>query len=419
MASFSEILNYCIERWDLLTIPVVSAVIGWGTNVLALKMTFYPLEFTGIDIKGVRPVGWEMPPLGWQGIIPSKATSMASKSVDLITSKLIDVEEQFARINPRIVAKEMTPHLLPLMHRIIDETMSQEVPMWKLFSDKRKEAIYERAAKEIPDVIADIMQEVKVNITELFNLKKMAIDQLSQNKSLLNEIFLRVGSKEFRFIEVSGFYFGFLFGILQMFLWIWGGEDDWWQLPLGGLIVGWFTNDLALRMIFQPTKPIRIFGITIQGLFIKRQQEVAGEYAKIISDNIMTMPNIADTIFKGESADKLVRIIEKYVSESVDSAAGFSSTLIKFTTGSQAYENIKRVACQRFVESAPQYIHVIFDYAQQALDIEYTLRDKMAALPPEEFVGFLRPVFQEDELKLIIVGAVLGMIAGFLQLFLV
>jgi hypothetical protein len=40
-------------------------------------------------------------------------------------------------------------------------------------------------------------------------------------------------------------------------------------------------------------------------------------------------------------------------------------------------------------------------------------------LPPDEFVDFLRPVFQEDEWKLVLTGALLGMIAGCLQLLLV
>ena len=43
----------------------------------------------------------------------------------------------------------------------------------------------------------------------------------------------------------------------------------------------------------------------------------------------------------------------------------------------------------------------------------------MQALLPGEFVDFLRPVFQEDELKLILIGAFLGMAAGFGQLFFV
>ena len=59
------------------SIPIVSAIVGWGTNVLAIYMTFYPIEFVGIP-----------PFLGWQGIIPSKARKMASKTVDLMTAKL-------------------------------------------------------------------------------------------------------------------------------------------------------------------------------------------------------------------------------------------------------------------------------------------------------------------------------------------
>ncbi|MFB6350777.1 MAG: hypothetical protein ABEK29_03175, partial [Bradymonadaceae bacterium] len=55
-----------------LTIPFLAALVGWATNVIALKMTFYPLEFVGLP-----------PWFGWQGIIPSKARKMANKAVDL------------------------------------------------------------------------------------------------------------------------------------------------------------------------------------------------------------------------------------------------------------------------------------------------------------------------------------------------
>jgi uncharacterized membrane protein YheB (UPF0754 family) len=151
-------------------------------------------------------------------------------------------------------------------------------------------------------------------------------------------------------------------------------------------------------------------------LFIQRQKEVSKEYAKIVASNVMTMPNIFEAMFKGPASDRLVTIIERHVSEGVDNTAGFSSTLIKFTSGTKTYDNIKRIAAQRFVEVIPQHIHYIFDYAEQALAIEYTLRKKMSELPPDDFANFLRPVFQEDEWKLILVGAILGLIAGLIQI---
>ncbi|MCH2043541.1 MAG: DUF445 domain-containing protein [Saprospiraceae bacterium] len=404
-------------NWWCLAIPIISAVIGWGTNVLALKMTFYPLEFKGIGIKGIRPIGWAgIPALGWQGIIPSKAADMAGKSVDMITTKLIDIKEQFANIDPKVIAKEMEGSILEMTRRITDEAVSKYVPVWKLLPEKRKESIYKKAAKEIPHVTEDIMIEVKNNITEVFDLKKMAVDQLTKDKTLLNRIFLEVGDKEFRFIEHSGIYFGFLFGILQMLIYI--KFEAWWQLPVGGLFVGWLTNVLALKMIFSPVKPKRFLFWKVQGLFIKRQKAVSREYAKLVSDNVMTMPNIFEAMFNSHTTDRLLGIIERHVNEGIDQSAGFSSSLIKFTTGTKAYDDMKRFACERMIEEIPNQIHLVFDYAKQALDIEHTLDHKMSTLPPDDFVNFLRPVFQEDEWKLIAVGAILGMIAGFIQILL-
>jgi hypothetical protein len=66
--------------------------------------------------------------------VPSKARVLASRSVDMITTKLIDVGEQFSKINPKIVAKEMEPRMLDLTRNIFEEALSTEVPLWKLLS---------------------------------------------------------------------------------------------------------------------------------------------------------------------------------------------------------------------------------------------------------------------------------------------
>ena len=47
------------------------------------------------------------------------------------------------------------------------------------------------------------------------------------------------------------------------------------------------------------------------------------------------------------------------------------------------------------------------------------MRHYLQALPPEEFEGILRPAFQEEELKLILVGMALGIVAGTAQMILI
>ena len=36
---------------SLAFIPIVAGAVGYFTNVLALKMTFYPLDFKGVNLK--------------------------------------------------------------------------------------------------------------------------------------------------------------------------------------------------------------------------------------------------------------------------------------------------------------------------------------------------------------------------------
>tara|TARA_Y100000310_G_scaffold159521_1_gene159089 strand:- start:477 stop:644 length:168 start_codon:yes stop_codon:yes gene_type:complete len=53
------------------------------------------------------------------------------------------------------------------------------------------------------------------------------------------------------------------------------------------------------------------------------------------------------------------------------------------------------------------------------MQIGHDLSERMQALSVEEFEGVLRPAYQQDEWKLIVTGAILGMVAGIAQLYLV
>lgn len=64
-----------------------------------------------------------------------------------------------------------------------------------------------------------------------------------------------------------------------------------------------------------------------------------------------------------------------------------------------------------------QIIDRSYEYTLEALDMEHTVRDKLAELPPADFEGVLHPAFEEDEIQLIALGAILGGIVGVNQLY--
>ena len=387
-----------------LAIPITSALVGWLTNVVAIKMTFYPIHFIGIK------------PIGWQGIIPSKAAKMSSISVDLWTSKLINVKELFAKINPKKVAKEMHPEFDRISKEIMDEIMHEQAPeIWSRVPESVKKLAYSRISKDLPEIVTEMMTDIKENIDEMFDIKDMVIKRLTKDKGLLNEMFLQVGDEEFKFIERSGFTFGFLFGIVQMLVWYF--YPKFWILPLFGLLVGYATNWLALKLIFNPIEPISFLGVRYQGLFIKRQNEVSKEYAYMLAHDIFTFDRIFASIITGPTKDRFVNLIANHANHAIDEAAGLSKPVITLVAGKRSYEKIKNIAIDKTLKELPNSVKPVFPYAEKAMDLENIFRTRMQKLPPRDFVDFLRPVFQEDELKLILVGAVLGMGAGIGQLF--
>ena len=395
---------------NLAIIPISAALIGWITNMLAIWMTFYPLEFTGFG------------KVGWQGIIPSQSKRMASISVDLMVGKLLNIKAIFANIKAKEVTEQTIDFLQPISKKVMNEVLSEKVPLpWQFLNEDIKNYFFDRAACEIPTVIENSILDIQKNIETLFDVKPMIIEQLEKDKNLLNQIFLECGNQEFRFLERSGFYFGFCFGLIQMVIWYFARDFKfaWILLPVGGLLIGYLTNWLALKLIFRPLRPINLGLFKLQGLFLKRQKEVAATYANLVATKILTTENIFNAILNGRKKSLLNEIIKKNTEKGVDNITGIFRTIIQLIAGVNAYQSIKKTTTIAFQAVLPQMIEKTFSYTDEAIDMENTLNEKMANLSPEAFEGFLHPVFEADELKLLLVGGILGMFAGFLQLFLV
>lgn len=393
-----------VELWKHVSIPFVAAVVGWGTNWIAIQMTFRPLEFVGI-----RP--W----LGWQGIIPMKAGKMAEIFVDKTMFRLGTLPELFQYLEPDRIAGHIAQVMDSRLESYTDEVMFySRNEVWRRLPPTMKRVVYQRARQELPGLVDRLMDEIAENVEELVDFKDMLVRRLTSDRDLLNRLFLESGSKEFAFIVRSGLYFGFLFGLIQ--LGVWWFYKEWWVLPVFGVVVGYATNWLALRIIFQPLHPRRVGPWTIQGLFLKRQGEVAATWCRLVASEILTLQYIVYAMLHGPRAEATRAIVRRRIAPIVDEVVEGYRPVAELTVGEGALDDIKREVGDKAVEvSTDPFDHWPF-IRDRAEIVEDLLRERMQALPPEDFQNLLRPCFQEDEMKLILAGAALGFIAGLLQL---
>jgi uncharacterized membrane protein YheB (UPF0754 family) len=184
------------------------------------------------------------------GFVPTKAAEMASISFDLMTTRLLNIQEVFKRLDPAKFAEVMDDAVLLLMdNKVVNEVAMEYMPQtWSGMPKEVKDGIVVIADSESNAFMTEFMADMQAHVDDVVNIKEMCVNACVQNKDLIVEIFQECGDKEFNFIRQSGFYFGFMFGIIQMVIWFFYTGS--WIMPVAGFLVGWATNWLALKVIF-------------------------------------------------------------------------------------------------------------------------------------------------------------------------
>ena len=67
-------------------------------------------------------------------------------------------------------------------------------------------------------------------------------------------------------------------------------------LPILAALIGWITNYLAIKMLFHPHQPKKILGLTFQGVFPKRQAQIAEKLGDLVANELFSMKDVAQKI---------------------------------------------------------------------------------------------------------------------------
>ncbi|MDV7401905.1 hypothetical protein RZS08_61360, partial [Arthrospira platensis SPKY1] len=95
--------------------------------------------------------------------------------------------------------------------------------------------------------------------------------------------------------------------------------------------MGTITNWLALNLIFRPLNPVKIGPITLQGLFLRRQNAVSEVFCRIVTSEILTIGHIMNEIFRGPRSDRAKSMMKRHMRPVID--GGVVKTVAQLTVG--------------------------------------------------------------------------------------
>ena len=417
------------DFWAVLSIIPVTAFVTWAHVWMALKMVFYPINFWGFYLGPI--------PIGWQGIVPRKAGRISGIITDNTLSKLGSLQEFLEAMDPADMARIIGEQVGFELEHLIDEVMQdRNAVLWENLPYSIKRRIYAQAHKQLPVVLHDLVTELTLNVESLVNMREMVVRQMEGDRLLMVRMFLKVGQKEINFIWHISALIGMFFGIFQMIVWF---VVPWhWTVPFWASIWGFLTNWIAIWMVFNPVEPhyirypqlfrltkdrkfpwivpvLRIGRYNMQGAFMKRQDEVSDVFARVVTEDLITLKSIMTEMMYGTRREKTRRIVKRHINEIMETP--LVRTSLQLSLGPKEYARLKTDLIDRSIEITMVPVCDPAFNASRAQKIYQMFRDRIRELTPKEFQNLLRPAFQEDEWILIVLGGVTGFFAGLIHLF--
>ena len=189
----------------LISIPIISALIGWITNFLAVKMIFHP--YKEISILGVKV----------QGLLPKRKGDLAVKIGETVEKELFSHADIQKAVDTPAFHKEVTDTVLVAVERTINERLASN-PLIAMFltgatANPVKEMLAEEVEKQVPEFMGKMFErlESEIDVKELVQQK---INDFDMQK--LEDIIYSIASKELKAIEVFGAILGFIVGCAQL-----------------------------------------------------------------------------------------------------------------------------------------------------------------------------------------------------------
>jgi uncharacterized membrane protein YheB (UPF0754 family) len=192
---------------------------------------------------------------------------------------------------------------------------------------------------------------------------------------------------------------------------------NYWLLliPVISAFIGWFTNWIAIKMLFHPREPKRIAGILFHGIFPKRQQQFAEKLGKLVSQELLSFDDIRHKIANPENLDAIMPAIEVHIDDFLRHKLSKAMPVISMFIGDKTVNELKGIFLKEMEVIFPDVLDKYVGSLQQQLDLEKIVTDKVSSFSSDKLEEILQGIMSKEFLFVEIIGGVLGFIIGLIQ----
>ncbi|MDO4943142.1 MAG: DUF445 family protein [Lachnospiraceae bacterium] len=105
--------------------------------------------------------------------------------------------------------------------------------------------------------------------------------------------------------------------------------------PLVGAVIGYFTNSIAVKMLFRPLHPVKIGNFTLPftpGLIPKGQGRLAKAVGNTVSEQLLTEEMLSEQLLSDSMKDKITGEVENFLQNQTENTNSLHEVMREYVT---------------------------------------------------------------------------------------
>ncbi|MDR2878661.1 MAG: DUF445 family protein [Fusobacteriales bacterium] len=183
-----------------------------------------------------------------------------------------------------------------------------------------------------------------------------------------------------------------------------------------GALIGWFTNYLAIRLLFRPYNEINLVIFKLQGLIPKRRHELAVNIAEVIETELISIREIGDKLDTSsfEYGD-LDEFLDRLVKEKIKAELLEKNPFLKMFMNDGILNKMRDYIKKLILDNKDELFQLLLKSIEKNVDLKGHIIEKMDNFSLREIEDIIIKISKKELKHIEILGGILGGIIAVFQ----
>jgi uncharacterized membrane protein YheB (UPF0754 family) len=186
-------------------------------------------------------------------------------------------------------------------------------------------------------------------------------------------------------------------------------------IPLLSAFIGWITIRLAIKLLFRPFSPKKIFGFSLQGILPAQKMEIARQAGNYVAKQF-SLAGIEQKINDPKNFEAVRPVIETHIDDFLRNKLKEQMPMISMFIGDKTINTLKTIFIQEIETLFPEVMQQFAGNLKNEFNPEQMVVSKITSLSPQQLETTFYHNMKKEMRVASLFGTAIGLLIGLLQL---